>query len=135
VAAVDHDDCVIGARGEAVDADLAYGAAQGLNQVGAQVGAERPGQLRAVAEEAKGQLKGVFVSDPDWQASVAAGRWSRTTWWSWPAWAMRRTSLIRMSRESRSVAVGMASSSFAPRRERPGASLDATGPTVGERNR
>jgi hypothetical protein len=26
-----------------------------------------------VAEEAKGKLKGVLVSDPDWQASVAAG--------------------------------------------------------------
>jgi hypothetical protein len=73
VRAVDLDDRVVGALGEAVDADLANGAAQGLNQVGAQVGAERPGELRAVAEEAKGKLKGVLMSDPDWQASVAAG--------------------------------------------------------------
>jgi len=48
-------------------------AAEGLNQVSGQVGAERPGELRVMAEEAKGQFKGVLVSDPDWQASAAGG--------------------------------------------------------------
>jgi hypothetical protein len=73
VGAVDHDDRVVGALAEAVDANLAHAAAEGLNQVSAQVGAERPGKLRVVAEEAKGQFKGVLVSDPDWQASAAGG--------------------------------------------------------------
>jgi hypothetical protein len=36
---------------EAVDADLAQVAAEGLDQPGGQVGAERPGKLEAVAQE------------------------------------------------------------------------------------
>jgi hypothetical protein len=41
--------------------------------VSGQIGAERPGKLRVMAEEAKGQFKGVLMSDPDRQASAAGG--------------------------------------------------------------
>jgi hypothetical protein len=47
VGAVDHDDREVGAFGQAVDANLAHVAAEGLDQACAQVGAERPGKLRA----------------------------------------------------------------------------------------
>src|SRR5215218_10324611 len=44
-----HDGRVVGAFGEAIDADLAQVAAEGVDQAGAQVGAERSGK-GAVAE-------------------------------------------------------------------------------------
>jgi len=47
--AVDHDDRVVGAFAEAVDADLAQAATEGLDQASGQVGTERSRELRAVA--------------------------------------------------------------------------------------
>jgi hypothetical protein len=69
--AVDHEDRVVGAFAEAVDADFANGAAEGVHESGAELGAERPGELGAVAQEAEGEFDGVFAPDPDWQASIA----------------------------------------------------------------
>jgi len=71
--AVDHDDRVVGAFGEAVDADLAQAATEGVDEAGAQVGAERSGKSGAMAEEAKGDLYGGLLADPDRQAPAALG--------------------------------------------------------------
>jgi hypothetical protein len=70
---VDDDDRVVGAFAEAVDADLAHGAAEGLDQVGGEVGAEWPDELGAVAEKAEGDLDGGLVPDEDRQAPPALG--------------------------------------------------------------
>ena len=108
--AVDHDDRVVGAFGEAVDADLAQAATEGVDEAGAQVGAERSGKSGAVAEEAKGDLYGGLLADPDRQAPAALGLLEEATCWSRPKRVTRRTSLTGMSRKSRSVAVGMTAS-------------------------
>jgi hypothetical protein len=50
--AVDHDDGVVGALEEAVDADLAHVAAESVDQAGGQVGAKRSDKLGGVAQEA-----------------------------------------------------------------------------------
>ena len=71
--AVDHDDRVVGAFSEAVDADLAQVAAEGLDQPGGQVGGERSGKLGAVAQEAEGDLDGGLLPDSDRQAPAAVG--------------------------------------------------------------
>jgi hypothetical protein len=42
-----------------------------LDKSGAEVGAERPGELGAVAQEAEGEFDGVLAPDPDRQASIA----------------------------------------------------------------
>jgi hypothetical protein len=59
--AVDHDDRVVGAFAQAVDTDLSNGAAEGLDESGAEVGAERPGELGAVAQEAQGEMAASFA--------------------------------------------------------------------------
>ena len=52
VGAVHHDGRVVDASAEAVDADLAQVAAEGLDQACGEVGAEWPRELGAVAQEA-----------------------------------------------------------------------------------
>jgi hypothetical protein len=61
------------ARCDLVVADLAQAAAEGVDEAGAQVGAERSGKSGAVAEEAKGDLYGGLLADPDRQAPAALG--------------------------------------------------------------
>jgi hypothetical protein len=69
---IHFDDGVVGALSEAVDADLAQVAAEGLDQPGGQVGGERS-SMRAVAQEAEGDLDGGLLPDSDRQASAAVG--------------------------------------------------------------
>jgi hypothetical protein len=105
--AVDHDHCVVGAFGEAVDADLAHVAAEGLDQPGGQVGTERAGELGPWPRRRRAISMAVSRPIQIGRRRLLSGSWSRTTWWSRPDWMTRRTSLTGMSRKSRSVAVGM----------------------------